>query len=363
MIRQRTRGFTIIELLVVVSIIALLVGILLPAIGKARDQAQLTKSKSNLRQLGTAHATYAAEHAGRQFTLVDDNLASYGSSISSAFSGYTQANGQHEDIIFGYSEVDGVYSAIGWIWDLGSPPGMLVPLNFEGSLEGYGWFRFPNIKAFTQYLSGRTYDPVFSAPKDRVVISDIGACFDDPGEFCYETSAALRESSYCLSPAALFSPDVLANDQTGEGFQDPFSLAAGLRVPAMSQALYPDLKSHMCEHHWLQNVPVDCNPSPPPNTGDYGGCTPFQFNHGVDSSPALLYFDGHVGQLGVKQAVQDSQRHNQQANYELWHDGTPLGQEGYYSSSGYTFGSIPENYTSFHILTTDGIRGRDKTGG
>ena len=46
---KRFRGFTIVELLVVVSIIALLAGILLPAIGKARDQTKLMLSHSNLR--------------------------------------------------------------------------------------------------------------------------------------------------------------------------------------------------------------------------------------------------------------------------------------------------------------------------
>ena len=55
---MKRRAFTIIELLVVVSIIALLVGILLPAIGKARDQALLTKSVANLKEIGTAHGTF-----------------------------------------------------------------------------------------------------------------------------------------------------------------------------------------------------------------------------------------------------------------------------------------------------------------
>ena len=50
--KTRKHGFTIVELLVVVSIIALLIAILLPAIGKARDAARVTQSTANLRNLG-----------------------------------------------------------------------------------------------------------------------------------------------------------------------------------------------------------------------------------------------------------------------------------------------------------------------
>ena len=103
------RGFTVIELLVVVSIIALLIGILLPAIGKARDNAKVTQSKANLRQLGEAAAMYAADWNDRQFTVVTDNLAQYGSNIVSALTNFNSQhagggpNGAHPPVISGFS--------------------------------------------------------------------------------------------------------------------------------------------------------------------------------------------------------------------------------------------------------------------
>ncbi|MEE9162142.1 MAG: prepilin-type N-terminal cleavage/methylation domain-containing protein, partial [Candidatus Neomarinimicrobiota bacterium] len=258
--RHIYKGFTIVELLVVVSIIALLIGILLPAIGKARDKARTTTSVSNLRQLATAHNSYAGDWEDSQLSLCRYNISVYGSVANyGTVIGYngTHASTGHPPLIAGWSG-----SGLWAYWPhhpLGGATWAVEPIGFPGKqgIDGFGWFRLPNVKQLNTYVNGRWYDKIFYAPKDPN-FHKVEICMDQPGEFaplpaeiCNSPQVGPIWATYCLSPAALFSPDVLSfNEEDEVYYTDPWDLPGGHRTPSMGSIRYPTLKTHMLEHPW-----------------------------------------------------------------------------------------------------------------
>ncbi|MCH8825184.1 MAG: hypothetical protein IH984_16945 [Planctomycetes bacterium] len=362
---RKKMGFTLTELLVVVLVILLGISLVVPAMAKSKGDSMLQESMSNLMTLSVAHVLFAADNEGRQVSYTVDDLSVYGS-----VQGYNDAHGCGggdpwnpgciPPIIAGWGEsFNGSVGVFAYWSHMGFHSWAFLPIGFPDGqgIDGFGNFRIGNAKRLHDYVNGRFYDPTFYAPKDTVAMAEIEPAFDDPFEFPTAFNPPTW-ISYVNSPASMYHPDVMRSNAAG-GWQDPWSIANGFESPGLFQATYPDLKTQIIEHNWLQNPPADCNPAGS-CIGLPGDCTPYQFNHSINSAPASLFYDGHIRLLpNTEVLAADLQVLKDTGGVDgLWHRGTSFGSDGYCISYGYD--GVP---LSHHILTTDGIMGRDTLGG
>ena len=223
-----------------------------------------------------------------------------------------------------------------------------------------GFFRQMNMKIFAQYMNDRFYDKVFYAPKDRRKIEKVEVFFDSPDEFNSEDQI-IEWSSYAYAASAMIATDPMCGGNQGgtpsaggatcpDNMDAPCSYPGGFKSPPVGAATFPDLKLRVFEHSWLQNSPGDVNPL-------FDPAEEYYYNHGIQSAPCSLFFDGSVRVFSMREAVKSNERVLRQGSCSLWIN--DWAGNNYYEGQSYGF---PEEETSAGILTRCGIRGRDTVG-
>jgi prepilin-type N-terminal cleavage/methylation domain-containing protein/prepilin-type processing-associated H-X9-DG protein len=255
----RSRGFTLVELLVVIGIIALLISILLPSLNRARETANRVKCASNLRQIGQAILLYSNDNKGPYPRTLYSAIAAANTSTPGTM-------GNPEDVGYLAGSGSGTNAAA-------MTAGYTDPFNLPSGAKPYFWNNIPE----ALFLLLRTEDvtpAVFTCPSSNT----------NPDTYGGGTATALNQIDFTnISQNLSYS---YANP-----YPDATSLSSGYK---MVQGLEPTFA-----------VAADINPGTSSGAGNSNVLAPNTSssgaqmrqgnsnNHGQDGQN-VLFGDGHV---------------------------------------------------------------------
>jgi prepilin-type N-terminal cleavage/methylation domain-containing protein len=335
-------GFTLIELLVVIAIIALLLGILIPALGKARLTAQTVKSKANLRSLGQVQFLYAGD-------FKDSYINPF--NVTKTSGGGVGSQG----------------------WAVARKPGLAGRYEFTGPGQWYSeMYAFHWYSLVGGWLNEGDYtSEIQFAPSDVVLINRFRDTFIEDQNRSINSS--IWDCSYVLSPTVWFNPTRYEDNMRPVCVRSngPASLAKRNKV---SDTAYPSNKVIIWERFdWSKNErnasqPNPVNPNAPAIELGIEKQHP-QWNN-PDAEPAVLTADGSVISTKISDiralAGDENERIAREftptdvwdipgsllANYQMdqdWFEVGLIGQDGFGAGK----------YPAYFWATRDGIKGRD----
>ena len=283
---NRRRGFTITELLVVIGLIALLIGILLPALAAVKSGGLMTKSMANMRQIATWMRLYSSDN--REFILpsqFDYSDNSYPGKVRSIITAGLGHGAEHE----------GTWSDILWtVFEVARfPEAQVAPP--AGSGHEYR-FDSPDIELYN-IVGGDLPNPFRSAAQNTDQIAG------GKGPTPFGTGAQERGRPGFFAANNFFD----ANPNNDETFNGWFTTAQ-IKIPEQSMYLVDSFYGEIIQD---EPEPFDRERPTGPNddTDDFGAGEPtieVDFRYAGETC-LMLFLDGHVGPQGIWKNLDDLQ--------------------------------------------------------
>lgn len=342
------KAFTLIELLVVIAIIAILLGILIPALGSAQATARLVKSQANLRSLAQIQEVYAGEYRGS--LMIPYQIDRF------------NANGGGGTFAPGW----------GYVRKVGSNAGLEFPYGSGGNNSPWytEMYAFHWYSVIGGWLSQGDYaSEVQFAPSDRILIQRVQDLQDDPPNG-WTLDTGFWDGSYILSPTIWFSPARYKDDGRPTALRNNARVSQAKRN-RISGVTYPSQKVLLWERFdWSKKRRNATYRNPAIGFGD-----PISFGeelfspqwNNYEAEPSVAAADGSVSRV----KIQDIFSFLYDDNPRVVRSFTPTDEWDcrysvlqYYSmhEDGFEIGNDQSGagkYPAFFWATRDGIQGRD----